>query len=267
MAGVPPAGVTPPWRSGLAPTARAVEKASGAAPQRPTARAVAAPSHAAGATPIRTAAKRQAGPSVRAWTECLEGDIERVRAEAAGARAADTLQARRRQRVVIADTPEVQPIEAVHLDDESGASSGDEGPAAPGKSSGRGSGSATHGESYGGASGAAGSSGAAPDWEERAWAAWHQEHRWRFVNGRWYWRPVGQGPDGGSECPRAADPARIARNKARKEQKERRRAERLEREAQDPESAGADAWSRVYERQVNQRVHEFRQASWHERWG
>ena len=258
MAGVPPAGVTPPWRSGLAPTARAVEKASGASPQRPTARAVAAPSHEAGATPIQTAAKRQ--------TECLEGDIERARTEAAGARAADTPQARRRQRVVVADTPEVQPIEAVHLDDESGASSGDEGPAAPGKSSGRGSSSATHGESYGGASGAAGSSGAQPDWEETARAAWHQEHRWRFVHGRWYWRPVGQGPDGGSECPLSEDPRRTARNKARKEQKQRRRAERLDRAAEDPETAEADAWHRVYDRQTNYRVNEFRQSSWHERW-
>ena len=217
---------------------------------------------------MRAAAKRQAAPCVRAWTECLEGDIERVRAEAAGARAADTLESRRRQRVVIADTPEVQPIEPVHGDDDlSGSSSGDEGPAAHGKSCGGGSGSATHGESCGGASGAAGSSDAAPHWEAMQWAAWHQEHRWRFVNGQWFWRPVGQGPDGGSDCPRSADPARSARNKARKEQKERKRAERREREAQDPDAAGADAWNRVYERQLNQRVHELRQASWQERWG
>ena len=215
---------------------------------------------------MRAAAKRQAAPCVRAWTECLEGDIESARAETAGARAADTLAARRRQRVLIAETPEVQPIEPVESDDDSGgASSGDEGLASHGNSCGGGWGSATHGESCGGASGAAGSSDAAPNWEATQWAAWHDKHRWRWVNGQWFWRPVGQGPDGGSDCP-PAHPARAARNKARKAKKELKRAERREREAQDPDAASADAWNRVYERQVNQRVHELRQAPWRQGW-
>ena len=204
--------------------------------------------------------KNRPPPAYRPWIERVSADIERARAETTGARAADKLARRRAARVVIADTPEIQPIPVIHIED-------DPTPAEATMSSDDEDTPPAHGESCGAGSGASGSSGAPPNWEEAAWAAWHQENRWRYVDGRWYWRQPGWGPDGGSDCPRSADPARSARNQARKEQKERKRAERREREAQDPDAAGADAWNRVYERHLNQRVHELRQASWQERWG
>ena len=72
--------------------------------------------------------------------------------------------------------------------------------------------------------------------------------RWHYKHGQWWFKGVGQGPDGGSDCPRA-DPARAARNEARKQQKLRSQARRAAEDAADPDGAAA----REFERCVNRR--------------
>ena len=228
--------------------------------------------------PARAAAKQQAGPTYSAWIDCVGDDLERVRAEMAGARAADTLAMRRRPRVVFVEAPEVQPIPVIVVEDDppaadatmvEGDSDSDPSPRPRGKSFGRGAAhgescgeGVAHGESCGAGSGASGSADAPPRWTEAEWAAWHQEHRWRWADGCWVWRPVGTGPDGGHDCPLAADPARTARNKARKEQKLRKLEERRALDREDPVAAASAAWQRVYKRQVDLQVHELRTEGW-----